>query len=100
MTLLYLVGFLAFAIALLLYIVRRYDRRFAVEERRRDGLPYDDLMKQSRLSVGYALAFVSGVGALFLWGLLHMALDVAVWAFIPLWAALFGLVMVQARRNR
>lgn len=100
MTLLYLLGILAFAIALLLYLARRFDHLFAVEERRRDGLPYDDLMKQGRFSVGYALVFISGIGALFFWGLLHVALDVALWAFIPLWAALFGLVMFQAYRNR
>lgn len=54
-----LLGALAFTIALILFLARRFDRLFAIEERRQAGLPYTDLNKGNPRVLGCAWAVAS-----------------------------------------
>jgi len=47
-----LLGCLAFVIAVVLYLSRHFDRLYAIEERRRAGLPSTDLRKSSPAMCG------------------------------------------------
>lgn len=96
-----LVGCLVFLIGIVLFLARRFDRLYAIEERRRAGLPWDDLVESrpAMLGCGWALiAWFSSLGFGFVVAeLLGISFILSTFA---IWLAIFGLGVLAYRRNR
>jgi hypothetical protein len=95
-----LLGGLLVIVAVVL-LVRSFDRLYAIEERRRAGLPWADLRDSNRVMIGCGWALIalfSSVGfALLIAEVLHTSFLLST---VGVWAVIFGLGVVAYRRNR
>ena len=95
-----LLGSLAAVIVTVLLLSRRFDRLYAIEERRRAGLPWDDLTRSSPVMLGCGWAFIAGLASLGIAFLVGELLRIGfLIPLVLLWASIFALGLVAWRKH-